>query len=425
MLILSLTAVFIVLLLFNIPVCFSLLVISTIYIIISDVPLTVLTHVLTSATDSFILTAIPLFILAANFMQRGEITKRIIDFSKDLVGHLPGGLAHVNVVASMIFSGMSGSALADAGGLGIVEVEMMRKGGYDDEFTAAITAASSTIGPVIPPSIPLVLYGALARESVGKLFLGGAIPGILVGCALMMQAYFLSKKRNYPVSPRASFRQIVYHFTKVFFPLWTPVIILGGIVIGFFTPTEAAAIAALYALIMGKFMYRIMSWKDVAKAIIDTAILTGVVVFIMAMAALWSWMITNEEIATYAVNTLTSVSKNPLVMLLLLNVILLLLGTLIEPLAIMIMVLPVLLPVLNAYGISILHYGVVMTLCLMIGLVTPPFGECLFILSAITGLPVSKVARATSPYLAGMITVLILITYIPSLVLWLPGLLMR
>lgn len=425
MLILSLTAVFIVLLLFNIPVCFSLLVISTIYIIISDVPLTVLTHVLTSATDSFILTAIPLFILAANFMQRGEITKRIIDFSKDLVGHLPGGLAHVNVVASMIFSGMSGSALADAGGLGIVEVEMMRKGGYDDEFTAAITAASSTIGPVIPPSIPLVLYGALARESVGKLFLGGAIPGILVGCALMIQAYFLSKKRNYPVSPRASFRQIVYHFTKVFFPLWTPVIILGGIVIGFFTPTEAAAIAALYALIMGKFMYRIMSWKDVAKAIIDTAILTGVVVFIMAMAALWSWMITNEEIATYAVNTLTSVSKNPLVMLLLLNVILLLLGTLIEPLAIMIMVLPVLLPVLNAYGISILHYGVVMTLCLMIGLVTPPFGECLFILSALTGLPVSKVARATSPYLAGMITVLILITYIPSLVLWLPELLMR
>ncbi len=425
MLILSLTAVFIVLLLFNIPVCFGLLVISTIYIIINDVPLTVLTHVLTSATDSFILTAIPLFILAANFMQRGEITKRIIDFSKDLVGHLPGGLAHVNVVASMIFSGMSGSALADAGGLGIVEVEMMRKGGYDDEFTAAITAASSTIGPVIPPSIPLVLYGALARESVGKLFLGGAIPGILVGCALMIQAYFLSKKRNYPVSPRASFRQIVYHFTKVFFPLWTPVIILGGIVIGFFTPTEAAAIAALYALIMGKFMYRIMSWKDVAKAIIDTAILTGVVVFIMAMAALWSWMITNEEIATYAVNTLTSVSKNPLVMLFLLNVILLLLGTLIEPLAIMIMVLPVLLPVLNAYGISILHYGVVMTLCLMIGLVTPPFGECLFILSAITGLPVSKVARATSPYLAGMITVLILITYIPSLVLWLPGLLMR
>jgi tripartite ATP-independent transporter DctM subunit len=425
MLILVLTCVFIVLLAFNIPVCFTLLVVSTIYIFIADVPLTVLSHVLTSATDSFILTAIPLFILAANFMQRGEITKRIIDFSKDLVGHLPGGLAHVNVVASMIFSGMSGSALADAGGLGIVEVQMMREGGYDDEFTAAITAASSTIGPIVPPSIPLVLYGALARESVGKLFLGGAIPGILVGLALMIQAYFLSKRRNYPISPRPPLKEILFHFTKVFWPLLTPIIILGGIVIGFFTPTEAAAMAALYALVLGKFFYRIMSWKDVLHAIVDTAILTGVVVFIMAMAALWSWMITNEEIATMAVNFLTSLSKNPLVLLFLMNVILLFMGMLIEPLAIMIMVLPVILPILEAYGISILHYGVVMTVCLMIGLVTPPFGECLFLLSAITGLPVGKVTKSTAPYLLGMLTILFLITYIPSLVLWLPELLMK
>lgn len=222
MLILLLMFLFLILVLMNIPVAFTLLIISCIYIFVNDIPFVVVSHVLTSSTDSFILTAIPLFILAANFMQRGEISDRIIAFCKDIVGHVRGGLAHVNVLASMIFSGMSGSALADAGGLGIVEVQMMRDGGYDDEFTAAITAASSTIGPIVPPSIPLILYGALARESVGKLFLGGAVPGILVGVGLMIQAYFLAKKRNYPVSPRAGFKQVVYHFGKVFFPLLTP-----------------------------------------------------------------------------------------------------------------------------------------------------------------------------------------------------------
>lgn len=422
--ILWLMVLFLFLILINIPVAFTLLIISSIYIFLNDIPFVVISHVLTSSTDSFILTAIPLFILAANFMQRGEISGRIIVFCKDLVGHIRGGLAHVNVLASMIFSGMSGSALADAGGLGIVEVQMMREGGYDDEFTAAITAASSTIGPIVPPSIPLILYGALARESVGKLFLGGAIPGLLVGVGLMIQAYILAKKRDYPVSPRAGFKQIVFHFGKVFLPLMTPVIILGGIGIGFFTPTEAAAVAALYAFILGKFIYRQMSWTDVGKALLETAILTGVVVFIMAMAALWSWMITNENVANMVVEFLTSLSQNPYIMLLMLNIILLALGMFIEPLAVMIMVLPVILPILDAYQISTLHYGVVMTMVLMIGLITPPFGECLFLMSAITNVPVSRVAKATAPYLIAMLTVLFLITYIPGLVLWLPNLLM-
>ena len=422
--ILALMGVFLVLILLNIPVAFTLLIISVIYILYNGIPLVVISHVLTSSTDSFILTAIPLFILAANFMQRGEITHRIIAFCKDLVGHVRGGLAHVNVMASMIFSGMSGSALADAGGLGIVEVQMMREGGYDDEFTAAITAASSTIGPIIPPSIPLILYGALSRESVGKLFLGGAIPGILVGLGLMIQAYILARRRDYPVSPRASLKDVLFHFGRVFFPLLTPVIILGGIAAGTFTPTEAASVAAIYAFVLGKYVYRIMTWKDVFKALLDTAILTGVVVFIMAMAALWSWMITNEEVANVAVAFLTSFSKDPLVMIFMLNAILLLLGMFIEPLAIMIMVLPVLLPILQAYNISTLHYGVVMTLALMIGLVTPPFGECLFLLSALTNVPVSRVARATAPYLIAMLSVLFLITYVPQLVLWLPGVIM-
>jgi tripartite ATP-independent transporter DctM subunit len=247
--ILILFCIFLVLIFLNIPVCFTLLMISAAYIFLNDIPWLVMSHVLTSSADSFVITAIPLFILTAALMEQGEVTDRIIDFCKDLVGHLPGGLAHVNIVTSVIFAGMSGSALADAGGPGMVEVRMMREGGYDDDFTVAITAASAMIGPIIPPSIPMVIYGAISRESVGKLFLGGFIPGILIAIALMIQAHFYAKKRNYPTSKRPSLKQVAYHFYKVFLALLTPVIILGGIATGFFTPTEAAAVAAVYALV--------------------------------------------------------------------------------------------------------------------------------------------------------------------------------
>jgi tripartite ATP-independent transporter DctM subunit len=419
-----LVLLFLLLLAINIPVSFVLLMISTVYILAKGIPLAALGHVLTTTADSFILTAIPLFVLAAYLMDKGGVSNRIIDFSKDLVGHLPGGLAHVNVVANMIVAGMSGSALADAGGIGVVAVKMMRRGGYDDDFTAAITASASIIGPLIPPSIPLVLYGSIARESVGKLFLGGAVPGVLVGISLMIYIYFVAGKRNYPVTARPTFREVLTHCRRVFLPILTPFIILGGIVSGFFTPTEAAAIACLYAFLLGKCVYRVMSWRDCFQAFLDTAILTGVVVYIMGMAALWSWMITNEGLATVLVNYLTSISKDPLVMLFMMNLILLILGCFIEPLAIMIMVLPVFLPILHAYNISLIHFGVVMTLALMIGLLTPPFGECLFLLSAITGLPVGRVATAVAPCLIGIIAVLALITIIPGFVTWLPNLLM-
>jgi len=419
-----LVVLFLVLLAFNIPVCFVLLMISTVYVFVNDVPLAVLGHVLTTSTDSFILTAIPLFVLAAYLMDKGDVSNRIIDFSRDLVGHLPGGLAHVNVVANMIVAGMSGSALADAGGIGVAAVKMMRRGGYDDEFTAAITASASIIGPLIPPSIPLVLYGAMARESVGRLFLGGAVPGVLVGVSLMVYIWIVAQKRNYPITPKPTFREILLHLWRVLLPLLTPFIILGGIVGGFFTPTEAAAIACLYAFILGKFVYKAMSWKNCFRAFLDAAVLTGVVVFIMGMAALWSWMITNEGLATLLVNYLTSLTESPLIMMFLMNIVLLILGCFIEPLAIMIMVLPVFLPILQVYKISLVHYGVVMTLALMIGLLTPPFGECLFLLSAITGLPVGRVAVAVAPCLIGIIMVLVLITIFPGLVTWLPNLLM-
>ncbi len=421
--ILALFGLFLILIFFNIPVAFVLLVISTIYVLLNDLPLLVISHVLTSSTDSFVLTAIPLFILTANLMDQASITDRIIAFCKDLVGHLQGGLAHVNVVSSCIFAGMSGSALADAGGLGIVEVKMMREGGYDDDFTCAITAASSIIGPIFPPSIPLVVYGAIARESIGKLFLGGAIPGLLIAGALMIQAYLYAKKRNYPVMKRATLKQIIFHSGRAFLPVMTPLIILAGITSGLVTPTEAAALSALYAFILGKFVYRELSWKQCWKAFLATAMLTGVVVFIMGMAALWSWMITNEGITGQLVSFLTSITDNSNVMLILIVFVLLFLGCFIEPLAIMIMVLPVILPILETYHIGLVHFGVVMTMTLMMGLLTPPFGECLFLLSAITGVPVARVARATVPYLIGIGIVLLSIMFIPGLVTWLPGVL--
>jgi len=425
MLMVTLLGIFILLLIINIPVCFVLLVISCIYVFVKNIPIVVLSHVLTTTTDSFIITAIPLFILAANFMQRGTITERILTFSKALVGHLRGGLAHVNVITSMIFAGMSGSALADAGGLGLVELEMMEKGGYDIEFSAAITAASSTIGPIIPPSIPLVLYAAIARESVGKLFLGGAIPGILIGIILMIQNYFFCRKKNYPVSEWVGFKKLFKAFVRTFPPLLTPVIIIGGIMTGIFTPTEAAAIACLYAFILGKVVYKAMSWKDFYLALSDTVILSAVVIFVMAMAGLWSWMVTHEGIARIIVDLLKSFTESPIILLFVLNIILLLMGMIMEPLAIMMMVLPLLLPVIKAYGISTIHYGVVMTIALMIGLVTPPFGECLFILSSITKLSVGRISKSVFPYIFGLLIALFLVTYIPALVLWLPELLIK
>ena len=408
------------------PIAWSIAIAAAVYMAFGPhVPLQGFVQRLVGGIDTFPLLAIPFFILAGNLMNTGGITDRLVTFARALVGHITGGLAHVVVVTNMIMAGMSGSGVADAAGTGTVLVPAMKKAGYGVPFSAAIVGAAATIGPIIPPSIPMVVYGAISRESVGKLFLGGFIPGVLIAIALMIQAHFYAKKRNYPTSKRPSLKQVAYHFYKVFLALLTPVIILGGIATGFFTPTEAAAVAAVYALILGFLVYRALTWKKCLKTLLSTAMLTGVIVFIMGMAALWSWMITNEGLTTVLVSLLTSMTDNPHVMMLLLVIILLILGCFIEPLAIMIMVLPVMLPILQAYHISYLHFGVVMTLALMIGLLTPPFGELLFILTAITGVPVGRVARATAPYLLGIGAVLFLIMYIPSLVTWLPSVLIK
>lgn len=425
MFVLILTVLFLVLLFLNVPVSFSLIVVSTIYVIVRGLPLTVIAHLLAASVDSFPLLAMPLFLIAANLMQYGGITDRLLRMCQRLVGHVPGGMGHVNILASVIFAGMSGSAIADAGGLGTVELDMMEKAGYDKDFSAAITAASSTIGPIIPPSIPMVVYGVMATESVGKLFVGGIIPGLMMAASLGIWVYYYSRIRDFPVTKRASFKEMALGVAEGILPMMTPVIIVGGILLGIFTPTEAATVASIYAIILGLCIYRELSPKDVVVSIYRGAITAGLTALVVAAAGVWGWMLTREGVIKVAVEWLSGLTSSKALILLILDAVLLVLGCFLEPLAIMVLTLPVILPVLDAYGISRLHYGVVMVLILMIGLITPPFGECLFITSSIAKLPVARVIKATLPFVIPLLVVALILTYVPGLVTWLPSVIMR
>lgn len=373
-----------------------------------------------SSSTSFTLLAIPFFILAGNLMNTGGMTVRIFSFARSVVGHVRGGLAHVSVLASMLFAGVSGAALAEAMGLGKIEIKAMEDAGFDRSFAAAVTASSSTIGPVIPPSIPLVIYGALAEVSVGELFLGGVVPGLLMGVAIMTIIYVLARTRGYPSEARPALAVMLRTFIDGLAGLMAPVIILGGILGGVFTPTEAAVAAALYALVIGAFVYREITWKGFVEMLWDTVDQTARVMFIIAAAGLFGWLLIYLRAPAAIVASLASISDSPWVILLLLNVVLLVLGCFMEGVAIMLLTVPILLPVLAKFGISPLHFGVVMTLNLMIGMLTPPFGMVLYAISNIANVPIVKLVRELVPFIAAIVVVLILITYVPSLVTWLP-----
>ncbi len=373
-----------------------------------------------SGTTSFTLLAIPFFILAGNLMNTGGMTVRIFGFARSVVGHVRGGLAHVSVLASMLFAGVSGAALAEAMGLGKIEIKAMEDAGFDRSFAAAVTASSSTIGPVIPPSIPLVIYGALAEVSVGELFLGGVVPGVMMGMAIMVIIYVLSRTRGYPSEPRPALAVVLRAFVDGLAGLVAPGIILGGILGGVFTPTEAAVAAALYALGIGAVVYREISWQAFVAMMWDTVDQTARVMFIIASAGLFGWLLIYLRAPAAIVESLTSVSSNPWVILLLINIVLLVLGCFMEGIAIMLLTVPIFLPVLAKFGISPLHFGVVMTLNLMVGLLTPPFGMVLYAISTIANVPIIKLSRELAPFILAILVVLGLITYIPSLVTWLP-----
>ena len=386
----------------------------------SDISLIVLVQRMVTGVDTFVLLAIPLFVLTGRLMNAGGITDRIFSFARGLVGHVRGGLGQANIIASMIFSGMSGSAVADAGGLGAIEIKAMNDQGYPKLFSSSVTIASSVIGPVIPPSIPMVLYGALAEVSVGRLFMGGIIPGTLVGISLMVLVYIISVKNNYPRDDRISFAELTRRFGKAFLPTLTPVVILGGIMGGIFTPTEAAAVAAVYAFALSFLFYRSLKIKDVPTILVETMITTAVVTFLISNASIFSYLLLLGNLSEIVVNALTAVTMNKFVMLFILNIILLFFGAVMEAGVALILLVPILVPVLNIVGIDLIHFGVVMTLNLMIGCATPPLGVSLFVVAHITETRVERLMRAILPFLLPPIIVLFLITYIPILVTWIP-----
>jgi len=375
-----------------------------------------------SAVSSFPLLAIPFFILAGNLMNTGGMTDRIFGFARTLVGHVRGGLAHVSVLASMLFAGVSGAALAEAMGLGLIEIKAMKDGGFDEKFAAAVVASSSTIGPVIPPSIPMVIYGALAEVSVGKLFLGGVIPGVMMGVGIMVIIYVLSVRRGYRAEQRASLAQVMRSGIDGFMGLLAPGIIMGGILGGVFTPTEAAVAAVIYALIVGCLVYRELDVKRLTAILWDTVDQTVRVMFIIAAAGMFGWLLIYIRAPQEIVTGLTALTSSPAVILLILNVVLLVLGCFMEGIAIMLLTVPIFMPVLARFGIDPVHFGVVMTLNLMIGLLTPPVGMVLYAVSTIAKVPVVRLAWELVPFMIILCVVLILITYIPGLVTWLPNL---
>lgn len=377
-----------------------------------------------SATTAFTLLAIPFFILAGNLMNTGGITRRIFRFALALVGHLPGGLGHVNVVASMIFSGMSGAAVADAAGLGMIEMEAMTKSGYDRKFSAAITAASSTIGPVVPPSIPFVIYGSITGISVGKLFLAGFTPGVFMGLALMVAVCFISIRRRYPQEKLATVHELITSAKEAALPLGTPVLIIGGILSGLFTPTEASVVASLYAMVLGLLVYREITLRDLPKIFWETLLHTIRVMFIISSAGFFGWFMIHQRIPEQVIAGLTALTDTRWILLLIIIFLLLVLGCFLEGIAVLVITIPVFMPLIIRYGIDPVQFGVIMTLCSMLGLLTPPVGMSLYAVASISGVSIGALTREIWPYLLGILAVLLLMTFIPQLSLWLPNLVM-
>jgi tripartite ATP-independent transporter DctM subunit len=376
---------------------------------------------LSSLDVKFILIAVPLFVFAAKVMNSGAVTEKIFRFANSLVGRWRGGMGHVNVVASIIFSGMTGSAVADASGLGIMEIEAMREQGYDDSFSCAITAASATIGPIFPPSIPMIFYAMLSGASIGKLFIGGMIPGILIGLALMAYIAFIANKRDYPRGEKYTLRQFIKSTVIAFPALMTPVILLGGIYTGVVTPTEAGALAGIYALLISVLVYRSLGLKQLLEVIVETAKTTGILTVIVGAAFSFSYIVAIEHIPSIFSGLLLGVTSNKYVLLLVINILFIILGMFIDTMAITLVFIPMVLPLVKLLGIDLVHFGVVIVLNMMIGLSTPPFGMLLFIVSGISGAPLKSIIKEIFPMLLVLIGVLFLITYVPWFVLYLPG----
>ena len=405
----------------RLPIGFGMLISGVCYLLVKRQDLgLVAEQVLNGLYNGYILLAVPLFIFAASVMNSGTVSERLFDFALAIVGRLRGGLAHVNIIVSVIFSGMSGSAIADAAGPGIVSIRMMQKNGYSAEFAGALTAASSTIGPIIPPSIPLVIYAMVSGASVGALFLGGVIPGLLMAVALMLAVHFVAAKRNLPRGEKIALQAYPRILLRGILPLTLPVVLLGGIYTGIFTPTEAASVAALYALFLASIVYRALSWRRLYEILVESSKASASVTLIIASAFVINYAFTAENVPGLVAAWLTGMELSPLGFLLLVNVLFLVLGCFLDTSIMLLVLVPILLPTAKLLGIDLVHLGVVLAVNMMIGLVTPPFGMLLFVINALAGVSLKGMIREAWLFIGVLLVALVLMTVFPPIVLWLP-----
>ena len=410
----------------GVPVAFSIGITTLANLMLRGVPLTIMVQRMVNGLDSFPFLAIPLFILAGNLMNQAGITDKIFTFALSLVGHLRGSLAHVNVVTSIIFAGVSGVAQADAAGLGVIEMRAMEKAGYDKAFSAAVTATSSIIGPIIPPSVIMAVFSVISGISLGRLFVAGFIPGLLMGASLMLLIYFfaITGRIKGDIYPRPPLTIIVKHFWGAFPALVTPILLVGGMLAGAATPTELGAICVVYGLLLAVF-YRTFRLKMIVAVFSETLEMVGILVFVIAVAFPFSWLVATYNIPSLLIKLVEPFTATPWLILLVMNVVLLFLGMFMETTAILLIMVPLLFPLASSVGINEVHFGMIVIINLLIGAVTPPFGMCLYIVTDIAKVPFLRVVKATLPFLIPLLFTLLLVTYWPSMVLFLPNLLFK
>ena len=408
--------------LMGLPIGLSMIASSVVYLFITGQDMGIAAEqLLQGLNNTYTLLAIPLFILAAEIMNMGSLTDRLLRFCNAIVGRFRGGLGHVNILSSLIFSGMSGSAIADAAGVGRMVINMMTKDGrYTPAYAAAITSASAVIGPIIPPSIPLVLYGLISDASIGFLFMAGVVPGLLLAAVLMAMNAYLARVRNFPVEPPVPLRELPGITWRAIPALMMPVVLLGGLYSGVMTPTEAAAVAALYALVISVVLYRSVTPVGAYRALLSSGRSMASIGILIAGALVFNYVVTREDIPQAVSQFMTAMDLTPMTFLLMVNLLLLLLGALLEGGTILLVIVPILIPTAKLLGIDMVHFGIVVTVNLMIGLITPPYGLLLFIMGNITGESIKHIVRETLPFVFVMLAALAFLTYVPDAVLWLP-----
>jgi len=422
MTIITLFLVFLILLFLGMPVAFAMGIAGiAVLFLIGDVPMTLVPQRLFTSVNSFPLMAVPYFILAGYIMNASGITNRLVAFARALIGHFAGGLAQVNVFTSMLFAGISGSASADTAAVGSTLIPAMKRDKYSPAFSASVTAASATIGSIIPPSIVMVIYGAMTDISVGALFIAGLVPGILIGVAQMSVVHYYAKKRNYKSEQKVPLSEVFKRFKEAIWALLAPVIIIGGILSGVFTATEAGVVAAVYAIFVGLFIYKEIKIKDLKKVFLESTVMTASPIIILGMASIFGWIITHQQFSRELTNLLLNISENPHVILFTIILMLVLVGLVVESLAAMVMFIPVLAPLVTTFGWDPIHFAIVVIIALLIGTVTPPVGIQLYISASIAKISVSKMHEIWA-FIFVMVLVLLLIAYVPALVTFLPNL---